>query len=249
MIKTAIFDWFGYILSMEERYKLIKVAGYDGTMIWWGFIDEAFNIEKHKNPEIARKQGLFIENIHTPFISSNDIWCDNLNGENYAKMLMDCVSDCNIHKIPKMVVHLSEGANPSPVSKIGMNRVKSIIGKAEELGIFIALENLRINEHLRYIFDNVQSEYLGFCFDSGHQNCRTPNEDVLSTFTEDQHKLPFDGTINWLQLMIKLKDIGYNEPISLEITNYGYESMIDKPYEFLKIAYERVLKLKNLLEN
>ncbi len=32
----TIYDWFGYDLTISERYKLIKEAGFDGVLMWWG---------------------------------------------------------------------------------------------------------------------------------------------------------------------------------------------------------------------
>ena len=65
----TIYDWFGYELPMEMRYQLIKEAGFDGVLLWWG---EDFGRGDYRSgPELARKAGLFLENIHAPFDSQN----------------------------------------------------------------------------------------------------------------------------------------------------------------------------------
>ncbi len=74
----TIFDWFGYELSTKKRYSLIKEAGFDGVLMWWssGFGRGAY---KHA-PEIARQEGLFIENIHGPVMNQHALswkpWTD-----------------------------------------------------------------------------------------------------------------------------------------------------------------------------
>ena len=60
---------------------------------------------------------------------------------------------------------------------------------------------------------------------------------------EDQHALPFTGTINWNNLKTKLDNIGYKGTISLEVRrSIGYEK-ISKPIDFLKIAAEYAGKI------
>lgn len=31
----SIYDWFGYNVPIEDRYKYIKAAGFDGVLLWW----------------------------------------------------------------------------------------------------------------------------------------------------------------------------------------------------------------------
>lgn len=267
MNKLSIYDWFGYDLPMKERYRLIKQAGFDGTMVWWGHFEAKPNLEKHQNPNLAREQGLVVENLHAPFNGVNNLWCDTLEGEDYANCLCNCIDDCVLHEVPTMVVHISGGNAPPPVNKIGLDRVRKIVAQAERNGIKIALENLRRPKYLRFLFENIQSDTLKFCFDSGHQNCWTPNEDYLSQYgeklialhlhdneglknlevSEDQHRLPFDGTMDWGKVMQQLKAINYQGSLALEITNFGYENRIHTPEAFLKLSYERAKRLQGLL--
>jgi|GEM_PF-2625868 len=36
MRKITIHDSFGYITPMDERYRIIREAGFDGVMLGWG---------------------------------------------------------------------------------------------------------------------------------------------------------------------------------------------------------------------
>lgn len=74
MTKLGIFSWFSYSLSLEERLQTIKNAGFDGTSLCWA------GEKKHSQPEMARKLGLEIDYIHTPFSNANDLWIDCLDG-------------------------------------------------------------------------------------------------------------------------------------------------------------------------
>lgn len=253
----TIFDYFGYEVPYKERYQIIKSAGFDGVLLYWS--DEFGNVEYEHNPELARNEGLFVENIHTSFDNINDFWLDNMNGNDITHYLLQCVEDCNEHEIPTMIVHITSGENPPKANMIGINRLRQITERAEQQGVNVALENLRNIENLRHVFDHINSNRLGFCFDSGHQNYRSKNTDLLSMYGDrlmaihlhdndesaDQHRMPFDGNTNWDVVMKKLTDIDYKGPTALEIINRGYEH-IKEPKEFLAIAFERAKKLERL---
>lgn len=160
----TIYDWFGYELSIKERYQLIKEAGFDGVLLWWS---GDFNRNDYRNgPEIARKAGLFIENIHTPIQNQNYLWLDNQDGETLIDCYLQCVADCAEFEIPTMVVHLPNEDNP--YNTLGLDRIKRITEKAEKLGVNVALENLRNLANLAYVLEQVDSLRIGFCYDCGH---------------------------------------------------------------------------------
>lgn len=70
----GIYDCFGYGLGynvpFEERYQLIKKAGFDCVMLWWS---DKFGrgTDYQKDVQYARSAGLYIENIHAPVHEQN----------------------------------------------------------------------------------------------------------------------------------------------------------------------------------
>lgn len=253
----SIFDYFGYDTPYKQRYRFIKEARFDGVLLFWS--DEFGNNDFKLLPQYARKAGLYVENIHTSFENLNSLWLDNLDGQRNVEYLMQCIDDCSNYEIPTMIVHLTEGNSPPEASDIGFNRIKSITDRAERKGINIALENLRRPDYLEYVYANVKSDRLKFCFDSGHQNCHLHSKDLdlLSMFgdklislhlhdndgTRDQHMLPFEGNIKWETIMKKITSCGYIGATALEvIKNTSYESLTCK--EFLNLAYERAKRLE-----
>lgn len=250
------FAWFGYELPKNDCFALLKESGFDGVTLWWAsdFGDDNFRI----NPALARNAGLFVENIHAPFETINNLWLDTMDGNSLLDYFMQLVADCANYDIPTMVLHLSSGSNPPPHNKLGLNRMKRIVEKAESHGVNIAFENLRRLEYLDYMLSNLDSPCAGFCYDSGHHACWAPNDDLLAKYgsrlmalhlhdndgTGDQHLLPFDGTIDWLETMRNIAQTGYTGPVALEVENSGYEKL--PPNEFLSVALERGKKLKGL---
>lgn len=250
----TIFDWFGFAIPYPERFRKIREAGFDGVLLYWS--DEYGDTDFKSFPRYAEEAGLTVENIHTSFKNINSIWADNQEGTSIEDYLLQCVDDCAVYGIPTMIVHLSSGNNPPPMNPFGVDRIKRIVEKAEKYKVHVALENLRNSESLGYILGQIDSRHVGFCYDSGHHHCWNPKEDLLMKYgsrlmalhlhdndgTEDEHRLPFDGTIDWNKTMRTISQTKYSGAIALEVMNRGYEALSAE--EFLRVAFERAKKLE-----
>ncbi|WP_371379712.1 sugar phosphate isomerase/epimerase family protein [Sporomusa aerivorans] len=262
MPQFSIFSWFGFPVPMEERFKLIKMAGFEGVLLWWSDEHAAVDGDKSLQPEMARRNGLFIENIHTPIEECiNGLWTNSAAGDEFERILSGCIVACAEHAIPTAVVHVSRGDNPPPPSQIGLDRIKRLLETAERKNINIALENLRKPEFLDFIFSNIQSDRLGFCYDSGHENCYTPGADFLAKYgsklmalhlhdndgTDDYHQIPGEGSIDWSALLKKISGTGYGGAIALEVAN-KIPLCGETPASYLKKAFGAAQKLVNYKE-
>ena len=157
---------------------------------------------------------------------------------------------------------MSFGANPPPFNELGLDRIKRMVDRAEKFDINIAFENLRRPDYLEHIFTRIDSPYAGFCYDSGHENLFPARFDLLTEYgsrlsalhlhdnnglrnydgTDDQHLIPFDGNIDWKNIVEKIRKTPYKGPVSLEVMNRGRENL--KPEEFLRLLYERGERLR-----
>jgi sugar phosphate isomerase/epimerase len=256
---VTIYDWFGYELPIKERYQLIKEAGFDGVLLWWsdGFGRGGLGQSDYRNgPGIAREAGLFIENIHTPVQSQDNLWLDNLDGEALTDCYLQCIADCAEFEIPTMVVHLPNEDNPH--NALGLDRIKRITEKAEQLGVNVAMENLRNLSNVAYVLEQVDSPRIGFCYDCGHHYHYYPGNDLLSRYgsrlmalhlhddngSHAQHGLPFDGSIDWETTMKNIAETNYSGATAIEAMNWDYEDLSAK--EFLQEAFERAKRLEVL---
>jgi L-ribulose-5-phosphate 3-epimerase len=259
MPMITVYDWFGYELQNKERYRLIKEAGFDGVLLWWsdGFGRDCFGRGDYRNgPQIAREAGLFIENIHAPIEKENSLWLDNLDGEAVTDCYLQCIADCAEFEIPTMVVHLPNENNPC--NALGLDRMKTIADKAEQLGVNIALENLWNFSNLTYVLEQVNSLRIGFCYDSGHHYRHYPDTDLLSLYgsrlmalhlhdnngSYAQHGLPLDGTIDWSTAMKQIAATNYSGAIAIEAMNWDYGDLSAE--EFLHKAFEQAKRLEAL---
>lgn len=252
-MNLSIVDWFGYNLSPQERMRFIKDAGFSGVLLLWA---DYFDNDYKQFPEYARSAGLFVENAHAPYMNANVLWEDTVNGQDACKELISCVEDCATYNIPTLIMHPEnkKGTETTPLPSdftIGIDRMNRIVDAAERLNVNIAIENMSRHEYLDCIFKNIQSDRLGFCFDSGHWNVFTPETDLLTLYgnklmslhlhdnngTDDWHSLPFSGNIDWNDIAFKLKGVSYNGSIALEVGNTRFEN-IENPHEFLQLAVE-----------
>jgi len=248
----GIYDCFGYGLgydvSFEERYKLIKNAGFECVMLWWS--DKFGRGDGYqKDVEYARNAGLSIDNIHAPVHEQNFLSLDNLDGESVLQNYLQCVKDCFEYNIPTMVVHLPD--DQYPINDLGLKRLGIIIGEAEKYDIKIAFENLNNIQNLAYVLNSFRSENVGFCYDCCHHVNYAPNVDLIAQYgnrlmalhlhdnggKHNQHQLPLDGNIDWTIIMKNIYLSGYKGATTLEPMNWDYEALTIQ--EFLDLAYQK----------
>ena len=255
MDMISIYDWFGYEVADENRYKLIKTVGFDGVLLWWS---DGFGRGPCYKEGVwhARNAGLIIENIHTPVEGQNNLSEDNLDGESLFNCFLQCIRDCAEFDIPTMVVHLPN--DKYPISKLGMDRIKMIERLAEDLDVNVAMENLGNIKNLTGVLDSIDSGKIGFCYDSCHHANYSHEMDLLNKYgnrlmalhlhdnggARGQHQLPFDGDISWSAVMKKISEAAYKGSTALEPMNWGYENLSIQ--EFLAKAYNKAIKLEKM---
>lgn len=255
----GIYDCFGYgpgyDVSFEERYKLIKAAGFGCVMLWWS---DQFGRGPgyQKDVQLARAAGLHIENIHAPVHEQNCLSLDNSEGESVFQCYLQCVKDCFDYDIPTMVIHLPN--DKYPINHLGKERLAVIIGEAEKYNIRIAFENLNNIQNLALTLSTFQSENVGFCYDSCHHANYSHDNDLLEQYGDrllalhlqdnggkhNQHQLPFDGKVDWATVMKKIFLTGYKGATALEPMNWDYENLSIQ--QFLDRAYQRAKKLDDM---
>lgn len=257
-MKTGIYSWFGYMIDIKKRFEMIKSVGFDCVMLWWGDEFRETDGDKELLPDMIRTAGLEIENVHLPYEAANDIWKDSIEGTDLMNSYIGAIDDCAIHGISTAVLHITSGSNPPPFSNLGLERFKSIVEHAEKKGIGVALENLRRPDYLDKIFTVIDSPYLGFCYDSGHENCFTKDIDFLHSYgnklmalhlhdndgTGDQHRVPGEGMVNWEKVKKQISNSVYTGAITMEVTNEFSEKHADlEAYEFLTYANREIKKI------
>ena len=145
------------------------------------------------------------------------------------------------------VVHLGiprmQGPSPTDNSRDGARRsVEALQRLAEPLGVRIAVEVIpnelsRAGSLVDFVEDVVEASGIGICLDFGHAHMdgdvveaiETVSEHLIATHVHDNrgrnddHLLPFEGSIDWPAALTTLQKVGYDGTVMLEVAAHGSE--------------------------
>lgn len=236
----------------------IKKAGFKNVFIQW-YDDKRWDAQEQT--DYAKSLGLNIIFAHLGYQNIDKIWEEGLEGDKLALRYKKDIENCSKNGINLVTMHLTSGVKTPEYNEIGLKRIKEIIEFAKKVNVKIAFENLKVKGTLEYIFKNIQDENVGICFDAGHCHVHFNDQFDFEPFKNkifavhlhdndksyDQHLLPFDGTINWKDVMKKIKYYGYTGPITLELS-YRNDYLKQSIQEFYMEGYKRGKKLAKLLD-
>lgn len=251
-MKSGIFNWFGYVLPIADRLKLIKEAGFDNIMLWWEDEDYPYFRDKKTFVSLAKEFGLGVDNIHLPYEDCNLLWSDKTSErEAYVNELIKYLEGCKSSGAEKVVMHTNRSSLSDADYKNGYKSFDKIINFAEDIKIKIAVENTRKFNYTEFILNEFNSEYLGFCYDSSHDFINGESKgEILSKWknrlfcvhlsdndgTDDKHWLPKKGIVDFKSIVNTIKTTSCDS-LSMEVYPSDEEKKLS-PAEFLKLAYE-----------
>lgn len=241
-------------VTAQQTISAIKNAGFDGVFLQWYNKDLAFS--QQAQLKLCRDLGLEVEFVHLGYKGINNIWIDGEDGENLVDKYIQDLDVCKSNNIDMVVMHLtSKSIAPEP-SLIGVERLQKIVNHAEKLNIKVAFENTKIWGYLEYVFKYINNSNVGICYDAGHCHCHFDDKFNWDMFknrifavhlhdndkSDDLHLLPFDGTIDWSELLNKLKSANYKGPITLE-SCYRFDYLNMTIENFYKLSLEKAKQL------
>jgi sugar phosphate isomerase/epimerase len=262
-------DYFQSNGDPEPYLRRIAEAGF--THIHWchhWYSD--FLYSSHEVVQIARwmdEFGLAVLNIHASRGQEKD-WGSlreyvRLSGvelvQNRIQMAADLHSEVVILHVPP-----SPDNDGSPDGKFASQLYRSmdaLTGFARARGVRIALENMIGDDYIMLdaLLSRHDPDILGFCYDSGHANMGPDGLGELERHKDrliavhlhdndghnDQHKIPFTGTIDWERMMRIISTSPYDAGINLEVVIR--ETGIQDEMEFLRRTLDAGRKLKQLV--
>lgn len=259
---------YKYDSQYFHRAKLIKEMGFDGV-----FIYSQYKPDKYINDILSCN--LEIETLHLPYKLIIDdkcvdpqfvnvLWTHKPEAEKYMETLVTEINFANDYGIKNVVLHITGGKQPPPIDMIGADRVKCLIEYCEKYNMNLCLENLRCLDYIKYLYTNINSDHLKFCFDSGHANYMTKNindfpwesfGDKLACVhlndndgTIDCHGIPFSGNIEWNKIIKKILKYNPNINLTLEVRASKDQIKTVTEKDFLKLCYESLLEIEKLKE-
>ncbi|MDP2843228.1 MAG: sugar phosphate isomerase/epimerase [Acetobacterium sp.] len=232
-MKFSMFSWFGYFMPFEERIKIIADAGFDEAMISWEDEFEPWALKKEAFPELVRKNGLAITNMHAPFIGYSDIWtASRMEISPKLKMFKDYLKDCQAFEIPAMVMHTNDLDAFTPDLDKGLAFFSELADAAEKYNVDLAVENVSRQHLLVYLLDQIDAPRFGMCYDSSHdfleeQNCgrilKAYKHRIKALhlsdndFLQDRHWIPGEGSIPLDAVMAEIQTVPTIKTISYEV--------------------------------
>lgn len=253
----AMTGWFGYPLELYDRLRLIKGAGFKGVLLWWA-TESVFEPPIPEKCELARRIGLEVVNAHLEYRPINAVWEEGFRGEHYATELIGLVTEAGMYGVKTLVVHLTEGFTPPPMSDVGLDRFRRLIDAADRADVKLAFENLKAYKRLYEFMPLIDAPHVGVCFDAGHNHAHCPDTRVCRDFKDrifavhlhdnygvlDDHLLPFDGNDDWTRVRDELMGSSYTGPWSLEIEHPVSDSFGKKlpdPDPYMGLSAEEYL--------
>lgn len=242
--------------NYKEIIDNIKLAGFKNVFIEW------YNDDLKLQEDIlnyVKENDLNIIFAHLGYQNPNSLWEDGIEGEKETNRYIKDIKICKKNNIDLVVIHPTlKYVNPG-MNEIGLKRIKQILDCAKEYDVKVAFENVELTEYLEYIIKNINHPNLGICFDVGHSHLFNDDNINIDLFKDkvfmihlhdnfkqnDDHNLPFDGTVNWQKSIKQIKDMNYDGYITIESgCNKNYLNLGLKNY--YKLAYYRGLKLLEL---
>lgn len=243
-------------LYTDEDIKIFKCAGFDFVHI--SATDNPEPEEKIAELfERSLKQGVTPVDLHPYYKYNGFFWHDCLEREDAIRFNKRQLELCKYLGIESMVVHPTQGKGNDIVSDFGIDAFKELADYAEKCRIILCVENLRVHLQLTPIFENINSDYLKFCYDSGHHNAFARERDFLGEFgdklffthlhdndgTKDSHLLPLDGNMDFNKIKSEFNRLNYKGYLNLEIHPKRENYNGDNLYEYLKEGCNRLSRI------
>ena len=246
-------------VSVIETINAIRSAGFKNVFIQW--YNKDWTPTQEEQLKYIREKELNVIFAHLGYQNINDLWLENEDGDKLVDRYKNDIKICKDNNIPMVVMHLTSKSVAPKYNEIGLRRLQEIVDYAESLNIKVAFENTKIKGYLDYVIENIDNENVGICFDSGHYHVHFDDDLDFTKFknrifavhlhdndkSDDLHLIPFDGTLNWEDVVKNLKESNYNGPITMELC-YRYEYLEMGIENFYKKGYEVGKKLKEMFE-
>lgn len=210
---------------------------------------------------LLKKYSLTPVQSHATYWTAMKPWAvDEEKLEQYKIIISRCIEISALLDIPWVVVHPLCAANTYdfPLEKVlDVNErfYRSFLPAMQGTDTGVAIENLYVGElqsarHLMMLGERLDSTKYGYCWDTGHANItrqdqgasiRLLGDRLKATHindnrgAQDEHLLPYMGSVSWENVTSALADIGYQGAMNYEA--YGMAENLPVRYRAEAFAY------------
>jgi sugar phosphate isomerase/epimerase len=209
------------------------------------YFDHRNSSELQKLMDKLSSTGVRVHSIHSPFGPQYDISSlDDSVHERGVDALIDSIELAGLIGAGRVITHASDVLPDAPNGRFerarGVLREMSFV--AEESDIRLALENLppgylgHTPEEIFALIEGASIKSICVCFDSGHANLSGHFGEYAEKLlpyavtthihdndgTEDQHRFPGEGNIDWREFRAAYRKSGSTASIMLECIPPGH---------------------------
>lgn len=238
----------------------IKEAGFKEVFVQW--YNRDWEVSQEEQMQHIKDIGLNVKMAHLGYDGISNLWVEGPLGDSLVTRYKKDFDTCKKMGISLVFMHLEGGFDAEPYNEIGLARLREMASYAEQVGIKVAFENVHKKGYLDYVIENIKSDNIGICFDIGHFHAYFKDDFDFSKFKDkifavhlhdndassDQHLIPFEGTINWDEIITKLVACNYNGPVIMELC-YRNKYLEMPIVDFYKKGYCTGEKLKEMFNN
>lgn len=255
---TTAFDTgvpFAAMIPMiaEAGFKAVSLSSVKSHLNY-----ESRGIQKQAS-SLTSRYGLVIESIHAAWQAEIGV-LDEAQRRHEVNEIMAAILAARAMGIEMVIVHAGWG---SPSDEIHARMTSAALGSMAELSdcalkndVKLAVENLqgpRSRMLTRSILKAFPQPHIGFCHDTGHEHCTLDCFKALEEcggrlcathvhddtgHGQDDHLLPYEGTINWGRYVELMKKIDYAGVLLIEAVKNKQDGFRSTA-EFLREAKKR----------
>lgn len=219
-----------------EQLHCFKAVGFDAFFSMYG----AAGQDIAEMRRFADDIGLVYQSVHGPASKIEHLWDSSAYTPIALDEIMRCLDACAENQVPIVVIHAYRGFNRNFPTSFGIDNFHKIVDHARTCGVQVAIENMEGPAYLEALMKAFEQDpTVGFCWDSGHENCYYGGADLLASYgkhliathlndnlgcrqetiaaTDDLHLIPYDGIIDWEQALTRLNRCHYEGTLTFEV--------------------------------
>lgn len=252
-----------YNQPMAEIIPILKENGFFAVSPLWtpelDLSNLAFAVREHN---------MVIQSLHATHKGIALLWePEKIEASTVFQNIIKSIDDCNRFSIPILVVHGWQGLSYTFFKEsLNFCFFDKIVKYAEKQGVSVAFENLEGEEYLEALMNRYSKQQnVGYCWDSGHDNCYPHKLDFLKEFgdrlimthlndnfglrdaggipsgNDDLHLIPYDGKVDWDKALLRLRNVPKQDILNFEIKKVSHSKAPED------LIYEK-LTLRDFIE-
>ncbi len=264
-MQLAVSTTFDYELPLSEQFALIRGVNVQTVSLGARESHSEYLSQTGRSRllRMAHEFEIELDSLHVPIARGYDL----SNADPEPRMAAVCrVALCMASAVElgcrTTILHLTHYEQAPYEQRLEplLESLDALIESAENMGIYLAAENLYDRSSLRFLertLEEFDSPHYGLCYDSSHdQLSRTEPYTLLEKYSdrllavhlsdndgqEDRHWIPFSGIVDWDRVCGVLREVKFAGPLLLEVER-GSAPEATKFILETSLAGERLIKM------